>query len=345
MDGSNAGDVAAWIDDCLILNIPTGGNSRWMRRSFSLAAVVNRMRAQFRHWGTDVAHAFLPGPSILAGVAARLARVPAFIGSRRSLVTLYRPPRGMSAWADRLAFHLAEVNVGNSEAVTREMIAPGGCPPEKCLTIHNGVDTQRYKPRDSHAWRAQMGWNEHHVVFGMVANFRACKRHGDFVEAANLISRRHPEARFAMVGGDLGNRDEVLQEVRRLRLEEKLKTIDRTASSEEIIAGFDIYICPSESEGFSNVLLEAMASGKPVIATNVGGNPEAVIDGETGLLVEMGNPSAISNAASRLISDTALRASMGKRARQRAVDCFSMGRMVQTYQQLYFQLYSRHNQP
>lgn len=345
MDGSNAGDVAAWIEDCLILNIPAGKNSHWIRRSFSLAGAVNRIRAKFGDWRTEVAHAFLPGPSILAGAAARLAHVPAFIGSRRSLVTLYRPRRGMSAWADRLAFHFAKVNVGNSQAVTQEMIAPGGCPSEKCLTIHNGVDTERFKPRESRSWRAQMGWNDHHVIFGIVANFRACKRHGDFVEAASLISRTHAEARFVMVGGDLGNRDGVLQQVRRLGLEEKLKTIDRTASAEEILAAIDVCVCPSESEGFSNVLLEAMACGKPVIATNVGGNPEAVIDGKTGLLVPVGNPVAIADAATRLIADTALRASLGRCARQRVVDCFSVDRMVQSYQQLYFQLHNRHNQP
>lgn len=185
-----------------------------------------------------------------------------------------------------------------------------------------------------------MGWGENNVVFGMVANFRPCKRHIDLVQAAAMILQQHPEARFVMVGADYGSREEVVREIEKLELKGKVHVVERDPSPEKIFAALDVYVCASESEGFSNVLLEAMACAKPVIATGVGGNPEAVLDGETGFLVPWGFPPALAAAAERLLRDPEQRRVMGIRGRQRAEQNFSLDRMVRMHEQLYLQLLS-----
>ena len=185
-----------------------------------------------------------------------------------------------------------------------------------------------------------MGWGEEHVVFGMVANFRECKRHVDFVQAAAMVLQQFPDARFVMVGADYGLWDNVAQQISELGLEEQIRMVNSDPHPEKIFAAMDVYVCPSEREGFSNVVLEAMACGKPVIATNVGGNAEAVRDEETGLLVPCGSPRALADAAGKLIQNPGQRRMMGLLGRKRVEQNFSLDRMVRSHEQLYLQLLS-----
>jgi glycosyltransferase involved in cell wall biosynthesis len=326
--------------DSFVMGIPQGGYSHWLRRSLSLANAIRRTGLQLRAWQSDVVHAMLPGPSIIGGIAARMAGVPVVIGSRLSLASHYRSHGGAVALADKAALHIAHLNICNSIAVSRDMVSVSGCPVQKCRVIHNGVDVQRFHPDIPRLWRKAMGWGENDVVFGMVANFRPCKRHIDLVQAAATILQRHPEARFVMVGADYGSRKEVTREIEKLELKGKVHVVETDPSPEKIFAALDVYVCASESEGFSNVLLEAMACGKPVIATSAGGNSEAVLDGETGFLVPCGSPPALSAAAERLLRDPERRRVMGMRGRQRAEQNFSLGRMVRMHEQLYLQLLS-----
>ena len=112
-------------------------------------------------------------------------------------------------------------------------------------------------------------------------------------------------------------------------------------SPEAIFAALDVYVCTSEAEGFSNVILEAMACATPVIATDVGGNPEAVRHGHSGFLVPPGDGAALSQRADSLLVDGRLRRSMGMNGRRLAETEFSLGAMVKAYQELYWNLFER----
>jgi glycosyltransferase involved in cell wall biosynthesis len=339
MEGVGLERVKACVDDYFVMGVPQAGNSHWLRRSVLLASAVVRTRKKLMSWGADIVHATMPAPSILAGLAARCGGAPALVSTRGSLVSFYRSGGFLAAQADTWVFRAADQNVANCEAVSREMIRLGGCPPEKLHVIHNGVDTARFRPDASSDWRARMGWNERNVVFGMVANFRPCKRHRDFVDAAQIILRRHPEARFVMVGADAGLRGSIVRQVRDLHLDEtKLRILDPDSNPERIFRELDVYVCASDSEGFSNVILEAMACAKPVIATQVGGNGESVDDGETGLLVPCRSPEAIAVAAEKLLLNSELRTKFGKRGRERVQQEFALSRMVHAYEELYLQL-------
>jgi glycosyltransferase involved in cell wall biosynthesis len=327
-----------YVADCFALGIPEGGNSRWFGRSISIVNAINRTRKQLLAWDCDIVHAFLPGPSIIGSLAARLARVPVFVGSRRSLLSLYRRGGRMSALADSIAFRLATLNLGNSTAVMREIIDKGKCPENKCRTIYNGVDVHRFHPAISRVWRRIVGWDDQHVVFGMLANFRTCKRQVDFVDAAAIISKKNKDARFFLMGLDQGSRSSVIHRVHELGIQNKVQVFDSDPFPEKILAALDVYVCTSDSEGFSNVLLEAMACGKPVIATNVGGNPEAVTDDENGFLVPCHSPESVARAAEKLLADADLGRAMGMKGRRMAEQRFSLEQMVKTHENLYLDL-------
>jgi glycosyltransferase involved in cell wall biosynthesis len=339
MEDANMERAQGLIEQCFVLGIPQGGNARWFFRSASIAKAVMRAQAHMKHLGSDIVHAFLPGPCILGGIAARIARVPLIIGSRRSLPSQYRAGRWTAGWADTAAFSLAHFNLGNSSAVSREMIRVAGCPASKCGTLRNGVDLQRFRPDLPSPIRQQLGWTKDEVVLGQVANFRPGKRHSDFVEMAAALAQRRPQARFILAGADYGAKSSVLRQIDACGLGAKIKVLNGCPSPEEIFAALDVYVCTSEAEGLSNVILEAMACAKPVIATDVGGNQEAVRHEQSGFLVPVGDVAAFSQRAETLIADACLRRTMGTNGRRLAETEFSLAAMVEAQQEIYFNLF------
>jgi glycosyltransferase involved in cell wall biosynthesis len=338
MEDANVEQAQGLIEHCFVLRVPQGGNSRWFFRSGSMAKAVMRARGHMKHLGSDIVHAFLPGPCILGGMAARLAQIPLIIGSRRSLPSQYRAGSRTAGWADTAAFKLAHFNLGNSDAVSREMIRVAGCPESKCGTLRNGVDLQRFRPDLPSPLRQQLGWTQDEVVLGQVANFRPGKRHSDFVEMAAALAQRHPQARFLLVGADYGTKPSILRQIGARGLGPKIKVLNGRPSPEEIFAALDVYVCTSEAEGFSNAILEAMACAKPVIATDVGGNPEAVRHNHSGFLVPVGDLPAFSERADTLLADAGLRRTMGMNGRRLAETEFSLVTMVKAHQELYCNL-------
>jgi glycosyltransferase involved in cell wall biosynthesis len=339
MEDANAEQARGLVEHCFVLGVLQAGSSRWFFRSASLAKAVMRAQAYMKHLGSDIVHAFLPGPCILGGMAARLARVPLIIGSRRSLPSQYRAGRRTAGWADTAAFHLAHFNLGNSDAVTREMVRVASCPANKCGTLRNGVDLEQFRPDLPSPIRQQLSWVQDEVVFGQVANFRPGKRHADFVEMAAALAQRHPQARFLMVGADHGTKSSILHQIDASHLGTRIKVLDGCPSPEEIFAALDVYVCTSEAEGFSNAILEAMACAKPVIATSVGGNREAVRHDHSGFLVPPGDVLALSQRAETLLADGRLRKTMGMNGRKLAETEFSLRAMVQAHQEMYFNLF------
>jgi len=208
----------------------------------------------------------------------------------------------------------------------------------------NGVDTARFHPDLPTSFKQEMGWRNDEIVLGMIANFRPCKRHCDFLQAAVILLSKHPHLRFVMMGAESGTRAQIQKSISELEIQDRVFVIDSRPDPENILAALDIYVCTSESEGLSNVVLEALACGKPVIATRVGGNPELVVHGDNGLLVPVRSPNAVAAAADTLLSQTSTRLSMGARARSLVESKFSLQRMVVEHEQLYSSLMSNHCQ-
>jgi glycosyltransferase involved in cell wall biosynthesis len=299
------------------------------------ATALHRLYWLLRELQPDVVHAFLPASCFLAGIAGRTAHVPILVGSRRSLIDCYRPHGYLRTQADRLGTRLCHLMIGNSEAVSREIRTFDGVPDHKVVTIYNGVDVERFNPAVPRSYRETCGCHDGDLLIGMIANFINYKRHTEFVAAAALLNAKFSNLRFVLVGSDRGTLPELIKQIERLGLKDRITIVRGGESVEHIYAAMDLYVCSSETEGFSNAILEAMASGKPVVATNVGGNPEAVADNQTGFIVPKGQPEAIAASCARLIADSDLLARMGRQARLRAVSCFSVNRMVRVHERLY----------
>jgi L-malate glycosyltransferase len=318
------------------LDIPSSGNSNWRMRGTKATAALFRLSSHLRRHRPAILHAYLPAACILAAPAAKLARIPIVIGSRRSMVSSYRTGNILDH-VDRVTTRLCTSVVGNSKAVSNELVTIDGVPTERVTTIYNGVDTLRFRPADR-SLRKEYGWKDDNIVFGVVANFIPYKRHIDFVRAAADIAAQEPLARFVMAGEDRGQLTPLLRQIEQFRLQDKFTVIRGATEPERLYPSLDVYVCCSETEGLSNVLLEASACGLPIIATRTGGNAEVVRDGQSGFVVEAHDWAAMAERGIILIRNPDLRKSMGSSGRQFTEVNFSVSAMVHNYELLYERL-------
>jgi len=333
-EDDDADRASGLVDEIYALQIAGSGYStNTVQKGYKALKGVVRLTRHLLRIQPTVLHAMLPAACILAAPAARIAHVPVLIGSRRCLVDSYRNG-GWLTPLDRFTTRMCDFVIGNSRAVNEELRHLDGIPAERSITVYNGVDAKRFKP-GNRCLRQEWGWTEEHVVFGIVANFIPYKRHRDFLRAAALITAEAPEARFVMAGQDRGILNEIRMQVREAGLESRFVIVPGSTEPEALYPAMDAYICTSETEGFSNVLLEAAACGLPLIATQVGGNPEIVYPGENGFLVSVARPEDVAKAALALVDDPALRRRLGSRSREIVEQRFSLETMVQQHELLY----------
>jgi glycosyltransferase involved in cell wall biosynthesis len=177
----------------------------------------------------------------------------------------------------------------------------------------------------------------------MVAQFVAWKGHMDFLRAARLVADTYPTARFLLVGdpewhAEPGYVESLRSLVQQLRLTEHVHFLGQREDMPQVYAAFDILVVASWAEPFGKVLVEAMAMGKPVVATDAGGPPEIVEDGRTGLLVPPRHPHRLAGAIQRLASDPDGAQRMGQRGRQRIQGRFGAECYVREIEEQYGQL-------
>ncbi len=205
--------------------------------------------------------------------------------------------------------------------------------------ICNGVDTERFTPAAGRASIPGSPFNDPDlVVFGTVGRLQAVKDHANLIRAFALLLERRPEAarraRLMIVGG--GALDAALQaQIAAARLEAYVWLAGERSDVPAMTRGIDIFVLPSLAEGISNTLLEAMATGLPVIATDVGGNAELVVDAHTGTLVPSADPGRLADAMQALLDDPARAAAFGRAGRERVQSQFSLDAMVRAYLSLY----------
>jgi len=336
--GGGTERVNGLVADVKILRPNAKPSRDTVKRAYHAQLALRRLCSHLSEVRPDILHAFLPGSVIYAGGARVLRRVPIMIASRRSLVDSYRPNGRLAAIADVCATRTADFVLGNSAAIIQEVVRLDGVPESRTQVIYNGVSTERFSPLQRPGLRCQFGWNEEHLTFGMVANFIPYKRHLDFVSAAALIHSAIPQARFLLVGEDRGQIPVVRKAIEEAGLSPYTRILPGTKTPELAFAAMDVYICTSETEGFSNVLLEAMATGLPVIATDVGGNREAVAEGVNGSFAPAHAPELIARAAVELATNPDRLRQFSLSSRSRAEELFSLTKMVQAHEDLYTQL-------
>lgn len=217
--------------------------------------------------------------------------------------------------------------------IARYYIEELGVPPKRVQVIANAVDTARFKLPSPES-RSRLGLAAEDLVFGIVGRLEREKDHRTLLHAFRTLADHVPAARLLIVGeGSL--RRELEDCARTLGLERNVIFLGARADIPEVLAALDVFVLTSVHEGVPLSVVEAMAAGKPVIATDVGGLRLLVKPSVNGLLVPPSDPVAIEAAMRELAANPALRQGMGERSRQIACDSFSVSAMIERYQEIY----------
>lgn len=305
----------------------------------SVGKLVRVMRA-FR---PDIVHSRNWG-AIEAVVAARIAGVPVAIHSEHGyeLDMLDGMPL-RRRYFRRFAYRMADAVL----TVTRELrdyhAAQAWIAPERVSVIYNGVDTARFAPQPAvrARVRAELHIADGEILVGTVGRLVAIKDHLTLLRAAEELSARGSWLRVLLVGDgpERARLEAFVNE--RPGLRNRVTFAGASANVPELLNAMDVFVLPSISEGMSNTLLEAMATGLPVIATNVGGTPEVVEDGVQGNLFAPRDVKALAEHLGRLSGPLSLRQNFGAAARRRAVERFSLAQMIDDYRSMYLGLAMR----
>jgi glycosyltransferase involved in cell wall biosynthesis len=277
-----------------------------------------------RRIGVRIVHTCELYSNVFGLPAAALAGVEVRIGNRRDLVTPDRT-RAQLSW-QRAAYKSAHRVVANCTAAA-EQLRQEGIPARKIQTIPNGVDCAVFSPGNREPSRPIR-----RVV--TVANLRAEKGHDTLIDAAAILIGLHPDTEFQIVG-DGPLRAALEREVTVRGLGARVRFLGERNDVPALLASSDLFVLPSRSEACPNGVLEAMAAGLPIVASNVGGIPELIDSGVTGVLIEPDSPELLVEAALDLINHPQHACELGRAAREKAESRFSLERMVSNFERLY----------
>jgi glycosyltransferase involved in cell wall biosynthesis len=296
---------------------------------------IARVARLFRRSRPDIVHSYLPAANVIGPIAARLAGVPRVIVSKRALAD-YKKLYPLLRRVEPLGNRLANVVLVNSDAVRRDVERTETGWEGKVRKIYNGVaPSAPWTPGRVEAFRTREGLPPRAPIAACVSNFYPYKGHGELVEAVARVAPRFPEAVFLLVGRDSGTLEATRERVRSRGIERSVRFLGGRTDVPDLLRASDLFVHPSREEGFSNAVLEAMAAGLPVVAFDVGGNAEAVVHGETGLLAPPWDAGRLAEAIAELLGDGDRRKAMGDAGRARAAERFSMDRMVAEMEALY----------
>ncbi len=295
-----------------------------------------RMARLFRSLRPDIVHS-RNWSCVDAIIGARLAGVPVVIHSEHGREAT--DPEGRDR-VRRLGRWLLSPMVDQFVTVSRDLarwlVEDIGLPRRKVLPICNGVDTHRFCPGGRQVARATLGIGPERIVIGTVGRLDPVKDQAGLLRAFSLIAD-DPRA-LLLIAGDGPCRAELETTVSALDLDGRVRLLGERDDVPRVLAAMDVFVLCSIGEGISNTILEAMATGLPVVATRVGGNPELVVDGNTGFLVVPRSPGALAAPLRRYLENPGLVAHHGRSARDLAEAEFSLERMVGAYEKLYERL-------
>ncbi len=306
----------------------------WQFPLFRLARVMRKYRPHVvhsRNWG-----------ALEAVPAARLAGVPVVIHSEHG----YEMDMFAGLPLRRRLFRRATYTMADAVfAVTRELrdfhARQAWVRPKSMGVIYNGVDTKRFAPcRVSRALlRGELGLPSESFVVGTVGRLVPIKDQGTLIQAASRLVEAGVELRLVLVGS--GPERESLRNLATSQLGGRVSFVGDSDRVPELLNAMDVFVLPSRGEGMSNTLLEAMACGLPLLATKVGGNPEIVEEERTGWLFGPGDFNDLAGRLMLLANNPGLKLQFGRAARERAVESFSLDRMLENYRNLYAGLAER----
>jgi glycosyltransferase involved in cell wall biosynthesis len=290
-----------------------------------LAGMTMRLRRE----RPDVVHAFLYHSYITGAPVARMARIPVFVAGRRSLGN-FRESRPVALAAERLTTRFTDLILANAEAVAVDAVRRAQVRGDKVEVIYNGLPEQAFAPVPPAIIQTA------DPVVLCVANLKQCKGHRYLLEAVDrLRANGHPCT--LLLAGKGPERQSLERQAARLRID--VRFLGQCQDVCPLLARADVVALPSLEEGMSNAVMEAMAAGRPVVATSVGGTPELLTG--RGLLVAPADPAALAEAIGRVLADHGLAARLGEAGRSWSREYLSADAMVDRHIQIYSGLLER----
>jgi len=292
-----------------------------------------RLSRLLREQQVDIVHMHNRAVYFQGVLGAKLARTPVLIYTKHGRnYARQRHRRWMNAWCNRQV----DMIVAVSEDVRKVLLEIEKMPPDRVVTIVNGIDICKYAAarmgRDE--LRAEMGLPPGEKVMGIVARLSPEKDHDNLLQAFAQVWRADGNITLLIVG-DGKLRDHLESLARQLGVSDKTRFLGSRSDVARLLGVFDVFVLSSITEGTSLTILEAMAAGLPVVATDVGGNSALVADGETGFLVSPRNPDALAWAILKVLSDPGLAQAMGEAGQRRAEAEFGREAMARRYEAVY----------
>ena len=291
----------------------------------------------------DILHAHQYTPFFYAAAGRRLMRTPIlFTEHGRHYPDQRKIQRVL---ANKLLLHRCDRVISVGRFVKQSLVDYEGFPARRIETIYNGVDIDRFDWKGNQklrgAARQALELPSDHQVVLLVARFHPVKDHQLAIRAFARVVSKNRRAILLLVG-DGDGREAIENLVQALGINDNVRFLGLQSDIPQIMAAADVFMLSSLSEGISVTLLEAMASGLPVAATNVGGNGEVVMEGKTGLLSPRGNSEILSRNLMALLGNVNMRMSMGQAAQQRVRKCFTQEQMHSRYASLYQEMLENH---
>jgi glycosyltransferase involved in cell wall biosynthesis len=303
-------------------------------------ALISLVRLIFEE-KPDIVHTHSSKSGILGRLAAKMTGVPHIIHTPHGHVFYGHFGAFASRifmWVEKIFSVFTDRIVALTDGEKNDYINLSVCPPEKLLKIHSGVDVKKFMQANGNRVekRRSLGLDQNEAVIGFVGWLLPIKGPDYLLKAMDDVWHEHQEASLVLVGkGDMDV--DLRAEARKKNANGKVKFLGWREDIDEIMPLFDMLVLPSLNEGMGRVLVEAMAAGKPVVASRVGGIPDLVRDGETGYLVPPADERALANGIKKLLDDPANAKQMGLRGQEHCRQ-FSLEAMIAKLDALYSEL-------
>jgi glycosyltransferase involved in cell wall biosynthesis len=319
LDGTDPESQSLEPTDCPVLRL--GLQSLHKPAMFSAAAKLTRF---WREHGTDVVQVYFLDSAYLGVPLARLAGVRRIVRVRNNLGHWLTPTH---RWLGRVVGRLADVTLTNCEPARQALLDAEGGPAQKVVVLENGVDLDQFAalPLAAKGSAARIG---------VVANLRPVKGVDVFIRAAAQLAPRFPATTFH-VAGQGEQQAELERLIAELGLTGRVLLHGAVADVPAFLATLDVAVLPSHAEGMSNAVLEYMAAGRPIVATDVGANGHLLGGGEFGVLVPPGDPAALAAGIARLLTDPEAAARLAAAARRHVHDRYSRDAMRRRFEDFY----------
>jgi glycosyltransferase involved in cell wall biosynthesis len=305
---------------------------------------IAKIRNILRNEKPDVVHTHTPKAGILGRWASWLAGIPRIAHTFHGFGFGESHPaakKWLYVWAERITGIITTQFVVVSERNRLKGEAYGFFRRQNCELIRSGVDFSAFTKGalDKSQKKIELGLCPSDKIVGIVAGFKPPKGLNHFLDVARRVVNQRPEIKFLMVGdGEL--RPQLESEVNRLGLDSAVGMVGWRRDIPDLLQLFDVFVLTSHWEGLPRVLLEAMALGVPIVATDVDGIREVVQAGENGYLVCPGDTAEMAERVLELLGNKELCSVMGRKS-QRMVEPFSAQKMVEDYSRLYLQMMGR----